>query len=199
MSKVFYNCFILMMTVTVMTMFSTEAFAADDGSHETGVPIDFMKDLAFFSLVVFVLFLFVLKKAAWGPLNEALNEREANIRKDINDAEQARVKAEEMLAEHQKQLAATQDQVQEIIAEAHRDADEVRQKLMAAAQREVEDLKHRTLEDMERAKGQAIKELFDCVSDQVALATEHVLGRALQGADQDRLIDDALAQLPDKG
>ncbi|MEZ6049136.1 MAG: F0F1 ATP synthase subunit B [Planctomycetaceae bacterium] len=172
---------------------------ADHGHHETGPPMDFQKDLALWSLITFILFAIVLTKFGWTPLNEGLKAREIGIRENIAAAETARLEAEKMLADYKQQLAASQDQVKEIIAEAHRDADEVRQKLMAAAQRDVEALKERTLEDLERAKIQAVKELFDNVSEQVAMATEHVLGRALQSEDQNRLIDEALAQLPAKG
>ncbi|WP_144992739.1 F0F1 ATP synthase subunit B [Polystyrenella longa] len=170
-----------------------------EAHDKEGPPLGIEEDLVIWSFVTFLLFLLVLGKFAWTPLNEGLKQREIGIRENIAAAETARLSAEKMLADHKQQLASTQDQVKEIIAEAHRDADEVRQKLMAAAQRDVEGLRQRTLEDLERAKNQAIKELFDNMSEQVAIATEHVLGRALQAEDQNRLIDEALAQLPAKG
>ncbi|MAT15800.1 MAG: ATP synthase F0 subunit B [Planctomyces sp.] len=180
---------------------SGEEGHGEEGAHgdHAGPPLEEEPDLVLWSFITFLLFLFVLGKFAWGPLNENLKARERGIRENIAAAETARLEAEKMLADHKVQLASTQDQVKAIIAEAHRDADEVRQKLMAAAQREVEGLKQRTLDDLERAKQQAIKELFDTMTDQVVLTTEHVLGRALQREDQDRLINEALAQLPAKG
>ncbi|MCA9041516.1 MAG: F0F1 ATP synthase subunit B [Planctomycetaceae bacterium] len=173
---------------------SEEAHHGDEGP-----PLTPNVDLVIFTLITFALFALILAKFGWTPLNEGLKAREIGIRENIAAAETARLEAEKMLADHKQQLAATQDQVKEIIAEAHRDADEVRQKLMAAAQRDVEALRQRTLEDLDRAKNQAVKELFDNVTEQVAMATEHVLGRALQAEDQNRLIDEALAQLPAKG
>ena len=66
-----------------------------------------------------MLFVVVLKKAAWKPLIEGLDRREAKIRQDIaGSAEQARIKAEEMLAEHsKKRLDAVQDEIREILAD----------------------------------------------------------------------------------
>lgn len=62
--------------------------------HETGVPINFKGDLALWSLVTFLLFLVVLKKFAWGPMIQGLDQREAGIRKAIADADENRRKSE---------------------------------------------------------------------------------------------------------
>jgi len=168
----------------------------DDGdSHATGVPLDFKGDLALWSLVVFLTFVFILKKVAWKPLAEGLDAREQRIRSDIEAAETARVKAEEMLAEHAAKLEGVQEEVREIIAEARRDAEHTKNEIMAVAQGEAEATRERAVADVERARDQALKELFDQVAGQVAAATEHVLGRSLEPGDQQRLIDEALAQV----
>jgi len=171
--------------------------AHDDGgdSHATGVPLDFKADLALWSLVVFLIFMFVLKKFAWKPLAEGLDAREQRIRSDIDSAEAARVKAEQMLADHEAKLAGVQEEVKEILAEARRDAEHTKTEIMAAAQSEAEATRDRALGDIERARDQALKDLFDQVATQVASATEHVLGRSLDAADQQRLIAEALAEV----
>ena len=48
--------------------------------------------------------------------------------------------------------------------------------------------------DIERARDQALDELFSRMSETVAQATEYVVGRSLTGDDQDRLIEEALSQ-----
>ena len=60
---------------------------------------------------------------------------------------------------------------------------------------EAEATRDRALGDIERARDQALKDLFDQVSTQVAAATEHVLGRSLDAADQQRLIAESLADV----
>ena len=167
----------------------------DDGSHAAGVPLDFKADLALWSLIVFLLFVFILKKFAWKPLAEGLDAREQRVRSDIDAAEAARVKAEEMLATHETKLAGVQEEVKEILAEARRDAEHTKNEIMAVAQTEAEATRDRALGDIERARDQALKDLFDQVSTQVAAATEHVLGRSLDAADQQRLIAEALADV----
>src|SRR4051794_25556396 len=46
------------------------------------------------TLIIFGLLLVVLSKYAWGPIVSGLKAREDKIRKDIKDAEEARLRAE---------------------------------------------------------------------------------------------------------
>ena len=164
--------------------------------HEKGVPLDFKGDLALWSGITFVIFVMLLGRYAWGPLIAALNKREEHIRDDIAAAEAARIKAEQMLAEHAKTLAKVQDEVRALLAEGRRDAEHAKQEIVSEAQKEAENAKQRALHEIGRARDAALKDLFDVMASQVAHATEHVLGRSVTGADQDRLIDEALAQFP---
>lgn len=163
--------------------------------HETGVPMNFKGDLALWSLVTFLLFVVVLGKFAWGPLLTALNQREAGIQQQINEAEANRVKSETLLKQYQTQLAQAQEEVKALIAEARRDAETTKNDIMATAQREADNTRQRAVNDIERARDVALGELFDFVSKNVVQATEQVLQRSLTGEDHDRLVRDALAQV----
>ena len=173
---------------------------SDDHSEHIGAkgvdmsPAALSKDLAFWTLIVFAGLLVLLKKFAWGPITEALDQREASIRQNIADAEASRLKAERMLAEHEEKLAAVQEEVREIIAEAKRDAESTRQSILDDARKDAEATRERAVQDIEQARDVALKELFDAAAERVADATEQVLGRSLNSGDQQRLIDDALSQ-----
>ena len=167
----------------------------DHGGHDSGPPLTPKSDLALFSLIVFLIFVAVLKKFAWGPLMQGLDKRESKVRQDIANAEAARVKAEKALADHEAKLSAVQDEVKEIWAEARRDAEHTKTEIIAAANQEAEALRQRSLDDIQLASDQAMRALFDHMAASVTDATEHVLGRALSGEDQDRLVQEALAQV----
>jgi F-type H+-transporting ATPase subunit b len=157
-------------------------------------PIDWRSDLALWSLVVFGLFVLVLYKMAWGPLIVGLDKREARIRQNIHDAEVARTKSEQMLAEYKVQLSKVHDEVREILAEARRDAERTRQDILSAAEQEAAAHRQRAVREIEQVRDQALDELFANVATMVEKATEHVLGRSLTGADQERLVNEALAE-----
>jgi len=167
---------------------------AEDGHHETGVP-GFAKDLALWSLVTFVCFLFVLKKAAWGPLIEGLDKRESGIRAMIAEAEDNQRKSQALLAEYEGKLRDAEQTVAEMVAEARRDAERTSQDIAAKAQSEVDAMRQRATDEIGRAKDNALAEVFDSVNSRIALATEHVLGRAISSEDQERLVEEALSEI----
>lgn len=175
--------------------------AAHAGGHsahigEEGVsndPTEFKVDLAIYTFIVFILLMALLHRFAWGPITEGLERREASIHNNIAAAESARIKAEKMLAEHAAKLDKVQDEVREIVAEARRDAEHTKNEIIAAAQKEAEASRQRAVQDIERARDQAMDELFAHMARSVRGATEQVIGRALTGADNDRLIEEALS------
>lgn len=177
---------------------SDDSHASDghgDGHSEGGVPIGFQLDLALWSLIVFGLFLFTLKKVAWGPIIEGLDKREAGIRSAIAEAEENQRKSQALLAEYEEKLRGAEQTVADMVAEAKRDAERTSQDIVAKAQSEVEAMRDRAKEDIAQAKDTALSEVFSSVNAQVASATEHVLGRALSDSDQERLIQEALSEI----
>lgn len=176
----------------------TESAKPAEEAHDTSVPLKGKPDLALWSFVTFLVFLAVLRKFAWTPLINGLDQREAKMKQALADAETARIKAEAMLADHTKKLEQVQDEVKAILAEARRDADHTKTEIVAAANKEAEATRKRAVEDIEHARDVAMKELFDFVSGNVIGATEHVLGRALSNDDQNRLVQEALNQIGSK-
>lgn len=155
-------------------------------------PAEFKSDTAIFTFIVFLLLLGILKKFAWGPIIAGLEKREGNISKQIADAEAAHEKAKALLAEHEYKMDKVQDEVREIIAEARRDAEHTRNEMISAAQSETEAMKNRAVQDIGRARDEAMEQLFSHMSESVAEIAESVIGRALSESDDRRLIDDAL-------
>jgi len=170
-----------------------DAHAED--AHADGVPLNFQTDLALWSLITFVAFLFVMKKMAWSPLIEGLDQRESGIRAAIADAEENQRKSYALLAEYDEKLKGAEQTVADMVAEAKRDAERTSQDIVAKAQSDVESMRDRAKEDIAQAKDAALAEVFSTVNSQVALATEHVLGRTLNEGDQERLIQEALSEI----
>lgn len=206
-------CLVSVVLAMVLAIPETGTFAAGDphggdhghahvGAPETEPPVfdpqNWRTDLTIYSLAVFVLLLYVLGKFAWGPVLKALDTREENIRRNIEEAEVARVRAEELQKEREAKLDAVQDEVREILAEARRDAEHTKADIMANAQKEAEATRKRALDEVDRARAQALNEIFGNLTAQVTAATEHVLGRALTGDDQNRLVEQSLAELSGK-
>ena len=157
-------------------------------------PEEFRTDLAIFSALVFGLLAAGLYYTAWPKILGALEAREEGIRKAISDAEDAKMQAQAFMKEHKGRLEAIENEVKEVLAEARRDAEHTKLDIMQQAAVEAEATKNRAIAEINRAKDQAIDELFSTLAHQVSTATEQVVGRALTGADQERLVQEAVGQ-----
>ena len=105
---------------------------------ESGVNTDpsiINPELSVYTFVVFLVLLAVLWRFAWGPISKGLEKRESGIRQNIAAAEEARLKAEQMLAEHAARLDKVQDEVREIVAEVRRDAEHVKREIVSERKR----------------------------------------------------------------
>ena len=76
-----------------------------------------------YGALAFIIVFAVLAKFAFPALNKMLQERSAKIQGNIDGAEQARMTAEQELAEYRAQLAGARDESNRIIEEARRTAD----------------------------------------------------------------------------
>ena len=159
------------------------------------LPLKFHGDLALWSAVTFLVFLFALSKLAWRPLIDGMNAREGKIRQGHRRCRGEPPKSETLFREYEAKLAKAQDEVRGDSREARRDADHVKQDMIATAEKESAAMRERAVSEIDRARDSALGELFDFVSKNVMQATEQVVGRSLTGADQERLVKEALASL----
>ena len=80
--------------------------------------IDINFGLMFWTIVSFLIVLFVLKRFAFGPIQATLDERRNAIATDIDAAEHAREEAQSALAEYRQALADSRREATKIIEEA---------------------------------------------------------------------------------
>ncbi|QDT88868.1 ATP synthase subunit b precursor [Gimesia algae] len=195
------RCLIMLMIVSGVILGSgllgldASLYAAEGAEHPSGPPLHWKTDLALWSLIVFVVFIFVLRAFAWGPLIQALDERELRVITAINTAESKQKESEELVKEHARKIEAAQDEIQAMMVEARSDADRIKQDVLEQARQEAESIKTHAVDEIERARELALKDLFDQMNGRVIDATEQVLGRALNESDRDRLINEALSQI----
>jgi F-type H+-transporting ATPase subunit b len=151
--------------------------------------------LMIWTLIAFLITLFVLKKYAFGPIQKTIDERRERIRRSIEEAEDARDEARKLLEEHRALLGEARGQAEEILAEARRVAESQRQRV----KEETEADRHRRLEETKRQIEAETQRALGLIRDEVAeltlIATQKVTGKVLEDEDHRRLIDDAIKDL----
>jgi F-type H+-transporting ATPase subunit b len=150
-------------------------------------------DLTIWTAVVFLVLMVILWKFAWGPLSEGLDKRERHVADQIFQANEANQKAKDLLADYEKKLADSQNEVRAILEKGRRDADQVGRAMLEKAKADAKAEAERMLKQIDAATTSAIKELAD---RSAALAVElagKIVHARLNPKDHAKLIEQAVA------
>jgi F-type H+-transporting ATPase subunit b len=151
--------------------------------------------LMIWCLVVFVLSMYILSKVAFPRIQAALDKRQQAIEDAIDTAERTRTEADKLLAEYRERLHEARQQADDIVARARKTAENNESEAIADAKRKREEMMAQTRRDIEQETRRAIQEIRNEVADLTVLATEKVTRKSLTGADQKRLVEEALSEL----
>ena len=151
--------------------------------------------LMIWTIVCFLVTLFVLKRYAFGPIQQAIDERRERIRRSLEEADNAREEARRLLEEHRKLIASAQTDAEEILGEARRvgEANErrMREELEEDRQRRLEE----TRKQIDAETRRALEAIRAEVVDLSVLAASKVTRKSLDDADHRRLIEEAVGEL----
>jgi F-type H+-transporting ATPase subunit b len=151
--------------------------------------------LMIWTIVCFLIALFVLKRYAFGPIQGAIDARRERIRESLEEADRAREEARTLLEEHRKLIAQAKAQAEDVLAEARKQSDaqreRVREETEADRQRRLEDTKRQIDAETQRALEQIRTE----VAELAMIATSKVTGKVLDRDDHRKLIEDAISDL----
>jgi F-type H+-transporting ATPase subunit b len=175
-----------------MHAFVLAAAQAEEGSNDL---IKVVPGLMIWTVIAFLITLYVLKRWAFGPIQKTIDERRERIRRAIDEADEARAEARKLLQEHRELLAQARGQAEEILVDARRVSEAQRQRV----KEETEEDRKRRLEETKRqieAETQRALELIRAeVAELTIIATTKVTGKVLEDEDHRRLIDDAIKDL----
>jgi F-type H+-transporting ATPase subunit b len=151
--------------------------------------------LMIWTIVCFLVTLFVLKKYAFGPIQKTIDERRERIRQSLEEADRARNEARKLIEEHRALIRQARQESDEILSEARHVADaqreRVREETEADRQRRLEETKRQIEAETRRALEQIRQEVATLALE----AAQKVTRNALDDADQRRLIEDAISEL----
>lgn len=147
------------------------------------------------SAFIFFTLLGVLWKFAWGPIMHALEEREHNIQKTIDDAEKKNAEAIAKVAEYEKRINASKDEAAAIISEGKRDVEKLKEEIIAEANAEAAKSLERAKREIVLAKDAAAAELRDRLVDLTAQIATKVIQREVKAEDHRRLVSEAMKEI----
>ena len=167
----------------------------NEGGESSGGLLDVNPGLIFWVTLTFILLLFLLKKMAWGPILNSLNERENFIKDSIDKAEQARIEAEKLLEENKANLAKAEEEAQKIIEQGREYSEKLKSQLLEESKSEARKMISEAKAEIERKNQEAFKNLKDQVADIAIDAAERIIRTTLDKEKQTELINEYLEDL----
>jgi F-type H+-transporting ATPase subunit b len=151
--------------------------------------------LMIWTVVCFLITLWVLKRYAFGPIQKTIDERRERIRQAIEEADKARDEARKLLEEHRKLIGRAKSDAEEILADSRKVAEanerRMREEIEADRQRRLDE----TRRQIEAETRRALEQIRAEVADLSLLAATKVTRKALDDEDHRRLIEEAVGDL----
>ncbi len=177
-------------------LISALPLAAESGKEEGG---SFLVSpglgLMIWTLVLFLITMWVLKKFAFPKIQEALDRRAKVIAESIDTAERQRRESDELLAEYRGRLAEAREQADDIMARARKAAETAEAEATVAGKEKREELVNAAKRDIEAETRRSLEQIRQEVADLTVLATEKVTRKSLSSEDQKRLVEEALSEV----
>ena len=143
----------------------------------------------------FLLLIFLVKKYAWGNITSVLDERAEKISSDIDGAEEARKKAEELASKREAELAGSRTEAKTIIENAKETAEKSKADILAEAKLEAGRLKEKANQEIAQNKADALQSVKGEVADLTVSLAGKIISQNLDSHAHKELIDQYIDQL----
>ncbi len=157
--------------------------------------VRFDPGLIFWTWVTFFIVLAILARKAWGPMINALEKREADIRDALAKADQAKIEAEELSAKFEEQLQSGRKEAQQLVTEARSASKKLQADLEKDARRQADELLAGAREHISAERDRALRDIQATVVDLSVEIAGKVLERNLSTADNRKLAEETLRRI----
>jgi len=151
---------------------------------------DFSVGLFFWQTILFVVLLFLLRKFAWKPILNAVNEREDSIKNALDSAEEAKREMAKLKSSNEDLLNEARSERDAMLKEARDMKDKIVNDAKATANVEAEKIVTAARESIQHEKMAAITELKNQVANLSIEIAEKILKDELSSADKQKTIID---------
>ena len=151
--------------------------------------------LMVWTLVIFVILMFVLSRYAFGPITAAVEARERALEEAIEGAKRDRDAAAKLLQEHQAAIDTARAEAQKIIADGRAVGEKMRTDMIEQTRKEQQDMLERARRDIESEKDKAIMQLRREAVDLALAGASKVIEQNLESQKNRQLVESYLASI----
>ena len=181
--------------------FATAAplLAQEAEAHESVNLLSPNTGLMFWTLLIFVILLFVLARYAFKPLTAAVEARERALEEAIQQAKSDRDAAAKQLAEQVKALDAARAEAQRMVAESRITGEKLRNEMLEQTKHQQHELLERARIEIDNERKRAIADLRREAVELAIAGASKVIERNLDDQSNRKLVESFLATVPARG
>ncbi|CCQ72669.1 ATP synthase subunit B [Magnetospira sp. QH-2] len=173
-----------------------QAANAAEGAAQHGEAA-FYTDPTFWVFVSFVIFVAVAGKTIFRVATIALDDRAETIRKQLDEAEQLRREAKEMLAGYQRKQREATEEAEQIVARAKAEAERIRARAEEDLESTVERREQQAKDRIAQAETKALAEVQAMATDVAMTAAKALIVKNLKATGANKLVEEAISELGD--
>ena len=155
---------------------------------------EFSLGLFFWQSLIFIGLLFMLRKFAWKPILDAVNDRETSIKDALASAEAARDEMKNLQSDNQRILKEARAEKEVLLKEARATRSELINGAKEEAQEEAQKILSQAQDAIQSEKRAAVNELREQVGSIAMEIAEKVLQKELENKDRQLELVDQLLQ-----
>jgi F-type H+-transporting ATPase subunit b len=151
--------------------------------------------LVIWTTITFIIVAIILYNFAWKKIITALDQRAEYIDNNIKEAENLKKEAEAKFQEYQEKLVSLKVEAQEIIQEAKKDAERLKDEIIKKAKEEAEELRRRAQKEINLSKEAALEEIHKYAVELSMEIARKSIQKALSPEEHKRLLEETIKEL----
>ena len=164
-------------------------------AEEEGSLIDVVPGLMVWTILTFLIVLWVLRRFAFGRIQGMIDQRRDRIREALDEADKARAEARELRELVRREREEALADRERILDESRRQAQVQLDQARTAADTDLQERLEKNREELEAENARLRETIRRDVVELTLLAAEKVTGKVLDEDDQRRLIDETIAEV----
>jgi F-type H+-transporting ATPase subunit b len=177
--------------LTPASLLAQEHAAPAGGGGLTSLQVNLM----FWTLVIFLILFYLLRRFAFPPIFKAVEDRERALQEAIDGAKRDRDEAARLLEEHRRQIENARGEAQRFIAEGRATAEKMRADMLEQSRREQQEILERARREIESERDRAIAELRREAVDLAIAGASKVVEQNLDNSANRRLVEGFLSSV----
>ena len=162
--------------------------------EEEGSLIDVVPGLMVWTIITFLIVLWVLRRFAFGPIQRMIDQRRDRIREALDEADKARSEARELRELTAKEREEAKLERERILDEARRQSQRLAEQAKERADADLKEQLEKNREELAAENARLREQIRRDVVELTLFAAEKVTGKVLDEDDQRRLIEETIEE-----